>query len=143
MGFALLSAAWAAVSAAPLASMESLEITIVVDNLRSGQGQVQFALWSEPEGFADADAALVEAGQSAKLGEVRFTVSGLAPGRYAVASYHDENGNGAFDRTWIGLPDEGLGFSNGAWIGLGPPAFDEAAVEISETARVIVVNMRY
>ncbi len=140
---ALSIAAWIAGSATPPAAMDSLEVTIVVDNLRSARGRVRIALWSRPDGFADVDAAIVEAGQPARPGEVRFTIPGLAPGRYAVASYHDENGNGEFDQTWIGLPDEGLGFSNGAWIGLGPPAFDEAAVEISEKDRVIVVTLRY
>ncbi len=150
MGFALLSAAWATGPAAPLAAMDSppavmdgLEVTIVIDNLRSARGRVRIALWSGPDGFTDADAAIVETGQPARSGEVRFTIPGLAPGRYAVASYHDENGNGKFDQTWIGLPDEGLGFSNGAWIGFGPPAFDEAAVEISADAHVIVVTLRY
>ncbi len=61
---------------------------------------------------------------------------------FSVARYHDENGTGEFDQTWISLPDEGLGFSNGAWIGLGPPAFDEAALEVSEKDRVIVVTVR-
>ncbi len=150
MGFALSIAAWIAGSATPPEAMEglpatmsSLEVTIVVDNLRSARGRVRIALWSRPDGFSDVDAAIVEAGQPARPGEVRFTIPGLAPGSYAVASYHDENGNGEFDQTWIGLPDEGLGFSNGAWIGFGPPAFDEAAVEISADARVIVVTLRY
>jgi len=31
----------------------------------------------------------------------------------------------------------------GAWIGVGPPAFDEAAVEIGADAHVIVVTLRY
>ena len=150
IAIALSIAAWIAGSATPPAAMESLpaamdslEVTIVIDNLRSARGQVRIALWSGPDGFADADAAIVETGQPARPGAVRFTIPGLAPGRYAVASYHDENGNGEFDQTWIGLPDEGLGFSNGAWIGLGPPAFDEAAVEIGEKDRVIVVTLRY
>ena len=147
---ALSVAAWIAGSATPPAAleglpaaMEGLEVTIVVDNLRSARGRVQIALWSGPDGFADGDAAILKAGLPARPGAVRFTIPGLAPGRYAVASYHDENGNGEFDQTWIGLPDEGLGFSNGAWIGLGPPAFDEAAVEISADAHVIVVTLRY
>ena len=143
MGFALLSAAWLAGPAAALAAMDGLEVTIVIDNLRSARGQVRIALWAGPEGFTDADAAIVETGQPARSGAVRFTIPGLAPGRYAVASYHDENGNGKFDQTWIGLPDEGLGFSNGAWIGFGAPGFDEAAVEISTKNRVIVVTLRY
>ncbi len=73
------------------------------------------------------------ASQAARPGEARFTFRGLPPGRYAVVGYHDENGNGAFDQTWIGLPEEGLGFSNGAWIGFSAPSFAEAAVEITQT----------
>ena len=123
--------------------MDSLEITIVVDKLRSARGTVRVALWAGAEGFTDADAAIVKADQPAQSGEVRFTFPGLAPGRYAVASYHDENGNGEFDQTWIGLPDEGLGFSNGAWIGLGPPSFEEARVEITGNQSIIAVSLRY
>ena len=67
----------------------------------------------------------------------------LKPGRYALAVYHDENGNGEFDRTWIGLPAEGLGFSNGAWIGLGPPSFEEAAVTLKGQEQTIVIALRY
>ncbi len=62
---------------------------------------------------------------------------------FSVARDHDENGTGEFDQTWISRPDEGLGFSNGAWIGLGPPAFGEAALEVSEKDRVIAVTLRY
>ncbi len=118
-------------------------LTIVVGNLRSGAGQIRGALWSDPETFATKDTALAEADQNARPGQVQFTFPNLPPGRYAVASYHDENGDGAFDQTLIGLPDEGLGFSNGAWIGLGAPSFEEAAVEITRTQRVITVNLRY
>ncbi len=125
------------------AATGSLEATIMADNLRSARGRVQVALWSGPDGVADADAAMVEAGQWARPGAVRFIIPGLAPDRYAVARYHDENGTGEFDQTWISRPDEGLGFSNGAWIGLGPPAFDEAALEVSEKDRVIAVTLRY
>ncbi len=37
----------------------------------------------------------------------------------------------------------GFALLSAAWIGFGPPAFDEAAVEISQAARVIVVTLRY
>ena len=124
-------------------AMEVPELTVVIANLRSGDGQVRIALWNDPETFATEDTALAEASQAAGPGEARFTFQDLPPGRYAVVGYHDENGNGGFDQTWIGLPDEGLGFSNGAWIGFGAPSFEEAAVEITQTQRVIVVNLRY
>ena len=86
---ALSIAAWIAGSATPFAAMDGLEITVVVDNLRSARGQVRIALWSGPDGFADGDAAIVKAGQPARPGAVHFTIPGLAPGRYAVAVYHE------------------------------------------------------
>ncbi len=133
----------------PAAAPEAQEVpevpglTVVIGNLRSGEGRIRVALWRDPATFATENTALVEADQNARPGAVRFSFPGLPPGRYAVASYHDENGNGAFDQTLIGLPDEGLGFSNGAWIGLGAPSFEEAAVEITRTQRIITVSLRY
>ena len=37
---------------------------------------------------------------------------GLAPGKYAMVCYHDENGNGKFDENALGMPKEGYCFSN-------------------------------
>ncbi|MFQ5773378.1 MAG: DUF2141 domain-containing protein [Kiloniellaceae bacterium] len=138
-GAALLIGAVAAAQ-----TTEPSDLTIVVENLRSAEGQVRLALWDKPEEFTKADAALIATGRpAAPGGRVRFDFPGLRPGRYAVATYHDENGNGKFDRTWLGLPKEGLGFSNGAWIGFGPPSFEEAAFEVGPEHRVIVITLRY
>ena len=38
---------------------------------------------------------------------------------------------------------EPLDVLDGAWIGLGPPSFDEAAIDIKAATRVIRVKLRY
>lgn len=119
------------------------ELSVVADKLRSQDGAVHLALWDRAEGFIEPENAIVRTQQPATGPRVRFDLGDLAPGRYAVVIFHDENGNGEFDRTWIGLPDEGLGFSNGAWIGLGAPSFKEAAFELSQESREVVVPLRY
>lgn len=141
-GLIVLAAALA-VPLAPAHAKPTTDLIVVVDHLRSARGQVRVALWRGPDGFTKADAALVKTAKPAEPGRVYFEFRGLPPGRYAVVSFHDENGNGEFDRTWVGLPEEGLGFSNGAWIKLGPPAFEEAAVEVTPQPKVIVVSLRY
>jgi uncharacterized protein (DUF2141 family) len=141
-GMLLCAFAIAFPAAAP-AALEAPELIVAVANLRSGDGRIRIALWDDTKTFATDDTALAEVNHAARPGEVRFTFRGLPPGRYAVVDYHDENGNGGFDRTWIGLPDERLGFSNSARIGFGAPSFEEAAVEIPHSQRVIVVNLRY
>ena len=52
--------------------------------------------------------------------------SGIGPGTYAVAVFHDENSNGKLDTNFLGIPREGVGASNGARGHLGPPKFDAA-----------------
>lgn len=123
--------------------MEASNLTIVVKNLRSADGEVYVGLWDAADGFINPSAALVLSERPAAYGEVRFTFSRLKPGLYAAVSFHDENRNGDFDRTWLGLPDEGLGFSNGAWIHLGPPSFEEAAFEVKGEHEVVTVRLRY
>ena len=119
------------------------ELTVVIDKLRSANGMVHLALWNSAVGFTRPEHALIQTEQPAADGQVRFDLGQLAPGRYALASYHDENGNGEFDQTWIGWPDEGLGFSNGAWITLGRPSFEDAAFELRPVSQVLVVPLRY
>lgn len=119
------------------------DLTVVVKNLRSDRGRVRLALWHDPAGFTKPEAALSTLKVAPRGRVARVTIAGLKPGRYALATYHDENDNGKLDRTWIGWPEEGLGFSNGAWINLGPPTFKAAAVEIAPGAQAIVIPLRY
>lgn len=123
---------------------DAKSLTVIVKNLRSDAGEVHVAIWRGPEGFADGDFTLAEAKAPADAFEKRIVFDGLPPGHYALAAFHDENGNGEFDRTLIGLPAEGLGFSNGAWIeAFGPPSFEKAAIEIKEPQSSTVIELRY
>lgn len=119
-------------------------LTVIVTNLRNDAGMLHVAIWQGPDGFADGDYSLAKVREPANGREQRIVFDGLAPGRYALAAFHDENGNGKFDRTWLGLPAEGLGFSNGAWIeAFGPPSFETAAIEITATEASTVIELRY
>ena len=73
---------------------------------------------------------------------VTWSVADLDPGVYAVAVYHDLNGNGELDRSTIGPPDEPWGFSNDARGTFGPPKFDKAAFEIAPGEVAIEIKLR-
>ena len=70
-----------------------------------------------------------------------FTFEELAPGRYAVAVYHDVNGNGRLDTVPPGLPTEPYGFSNDVGR-FRPPSFDAALVGVGEGSTTVVVDVR-
>jgi len=119
------------------------DLTVTVSGMRSQTGFVRMALYDAPEYFPKRKGMIGTADVPLNGGKVVHVFRGLAPGRYAVSLYHDENGNGKFDFTWIGLPDEGFGFSNGATAGLSAPDFDEAAVEVGEPATMIAIKLTY
>jgi MipA family protein len=99
-------------------------------------GAVVALLFDEPDAFADLRdpvLALRLPPGEASSGEFK----GLAPGRYAVMVFHDENGNGELDQNFMGIPREPLGFSRRYW-GKGAPVFAEAAVEVPEGGAVPV-----
>lgn len=103
---------------------------------------VRVCLTADPTNFPacidDADAVTL----SFAAAEHRFSLPGLAPGDYALAVIHDENGNGKLD-TIVGIPREGYGFSRNAPVRFGPPRFAAARFTVEGTETSERVTMRY
>ena len=66
----------------------------------------------------------------------------MPAGSYAIALFHDENGNGRVD-TRFGIPTEGVGFSNNPRLWFGPPSFAAARFAVTDQPRAETVKMRY
>ncbi len=130
--FMLAVAAWPA-SAADLA--------IHVTGLRSGAGDVHYGVYTDPRYFPQPEGRVAKGFVKARAGGVTIMVRGLSPGAYAVAVYHDENGNGEFDQGFLGIPLEDYGFSNDAAAFFGPPSFAEAAFRIGAAGRRITIRL--
>jgi uncharacterized protein (DUF2141 family) len=70
------------------------------------------------------------------------TFSGIAPGTYAVALFHDENGDGKLDTNFMGVPREGVGVSNNKLRSFGPPRWDDAKFPLGADL-VLDVSLHY
>lgn len=150
LGFGRLSAAlvgmcaWA--GAFPLAAEApalAADLTVRVNGLRSAVGEVRVALYARPEGFATSDGMMDERVVPIGREGAVAVFTGLAPGRFALAAFHDENLNHKFDRNLLGIPLEGYAFSNGARGFLSAPAFEAAAVVVGEAGAEITIEMGY
>ena len=119
------------------------EVEVQIQGLRNARGLVRLCLTRNPAHFpaCDGDPAAVKrsvpAGQAAsiRLGDV-------APGVYALAVIHDQNGNGRLD-TFMGAPREGFGFSRNPPIRMGPPRFDETRFQVGTGAVRQIVQMKH
>ena len=136
--------------AATLAAMVSTgalagEVAIDVHGVRSGDGRVYLAVHgpATKDTFPSGDAVVEGLRARAQAGTMRFVVADLAPGRYALSAFHDENDNGALDTNLLGIPSEGYGFGNDASAAFGPPSFEAAAVDFKTASTVTALTLSY
>lgn len=119
-------------------------ISLIVHGVRSDDGNVTVVLYgSDPDDFLVKGRKLLRKRSPAMNGIVRFCLAVSKPGVYAVAAYHDENGNKKFDKNWIGIPIEGFGVSNSPEIFLLPPGHAEAAFRIDKAITKVDIELGY
>jgi uncharacterized protein (DUF2141 family) len=117
------------VSLFPLSGFsQSKSIKINIPNIKSDKGEILIALFNKADGFPEnADNAFQTAKMKAKKGTLSISLPNIADGRYALAIFHDENGDGKMNKNILGIPKEGYGVSNNVKNLMSAPTFKEAA----------------
>lgn len=119
------------------------DVSATVTGLRSTRGQVLACLTARPKAFPDCEKDPAARAISAPAGEaVEIDFGPVPAGRYAIALFHDENGNGRLDKRLM-MPREGYGFSRNAPVVLGPPSFASAAFPVDGGGEHQSIRMRY
>ena len=119
-------------------------ILVHVEDLRNNHGTIKAKLYGD-----NPDEFLVT---GKKLNARRVPVNGHStslclyapvPGMYAIVVHHDENGNRKLDQNFIGIPTEGVGFSNNPKLFLAPPSHDEVEFPVTNGGSHINIRMQY
>lgn len=149
LGVAVIAAP-AAMAAMPLPQLqgaanasEASSILVEIDGLRSNRGQIMACMTANPKTFPDCqkDPYARHLTVPAANGEtVQFR--DVPQGRYAIALFHDENGNGRMDKMMM-LPREGFGFSRDAPLQFGPPRFGAASFQVGPAQLKTAIKVRY
>ena len=135
---AAVALACLAAGAAP-ARAASLEVT--VHGVRDDRGHVRIGVCRKAE-FLSEDCA-AHAVVRSRAGDVRASLTGIAPGRYAVAVYQDRDDSGRLKRNFFGIPREDVGFSRDPALGFGPPSFGRCAITIDGEGGRVAVTLRH
>ena len=118
------------------------DLTVSISGFKSANGRAICRLYNSSSSFPGSRALNTRrASISGNRSICRF--KNLPKGRYAVAVAHDANGNGKMDKTIIGLPKEGFGFSRDAKLRFGPPSFSKAAFPMNGSKKTITLRMQY
>lgn len=119
-------------------------IRVEVTGLHNDKGKVLLSLYNAGEGFpSKANKAFRNKSGSIKNETCTVTFADVAPGKYAISLLHDENSNNEVDKNGIGIPKEGIGFSNNVEVTFGPPGFDEASFTVKEDETEVKIKIKY
>jgi uncharacterized protein (DUF2141 family) len=126
-----------------LSTSAQYTLDIAVSGIHNDKGTLYLSLYNGEKGFPkDPKAANRLAYARIVNGISTFRFDHLPKGTYAVACYHDENGNGKLDDNLFGIPTEGTGASNDAKGFFGPPKFRDAKFLLNRDT-AITIRIRY
>lgn len=129
MKLAILTAALTIFLTGLTSAATAAELTLDLSTRASG-GMLAVAVYRDADAFRRGEGP-VASRMVARTGAVTSVViTGLPPGRYAVAAYHDTDGDGDLTLWPFGLPKEAYGFSRDARGQFGPPSFASAAFDL-------------
>jgi uncharacterized protein (DUF2141 family) len=106
-------------------------LTIHVEHVSVRGGTLRLGLYDATQYPNDDSTPVATADVPATPGATTVVLKGLPPGRYAIESFQDINGNGKMDKSWLGLPEEPFGFSRDARPFLSKPGFNAVAFTIT------------
>ena len=135
-------AAMAGVLTAPCAqSAAGGTLTVRITNVRNDKGAVRAEAC--PQAMFLKENCPYFGSAPAHAGVTVVVLHGIPAGKYAVQTFHDENDNRKVDRNFLGIPKEGVGFSNDAPIRMSPPKWADAVFAFNGAEQAIQLKTRY
>lgn len=121
------------------AAANAADIAVTVENVKSTDGALMVALYASAEDYRKKSLRGVQAAPAPGAVSVRF--DGVPAGDYAIAMFHDRNGNGKLDSNLMGIPTEPYGFSGDQRPVVGPPDWQQAKFGVTEGGATVTVRL--
>ncbi len=116
------------------------EITVTLDGVEARGGTLYVALQTEDQ-FMKEEAIAGEKQDAPGSGSHTFTFD-VPAGQYSLSVWHDDNGNGEFDRMEDGQPLDGWAMINGTEL-RSFPTFAAVSIDVSDAGASITEPITY
>ena len=132
--------------AKPALAVSSGFLEIKFTGIKSSKGQICINLFDGSTGFPDGGkGSNLKVGRCAPIdkGTAQMVFASLPYGNYAIAAIHDTNGDTRLNSNFLGIPQEGVGFSNNPKIRNSAPSFNESQFSITGSKTELEIKMHY
>lgn len=117
------------------------QVRVTVNGVGSG-GILSVELYHDPDNFLYKKGRTKRIRIPASEGQHKVCFNLEKHGTYAVAAYHDVNGNRKLNKKWNMMPDEPFGLSNNPEPRLGFPEFSDSAFTTDELGADIIIDLQ-
>ena len=130
------------ISAVAVAQEPVATLTLTYTGIETQEGNVMGVIFDSEDAFNGKGAPVRQIMIAADKAEIAAQFAGLKPGRYAIKTFHDIDGDGKMGTNPFGMPIEPFAFSNNAVGNMGPAKWADAAFEIKlgENSHSIVIQ---
>jgi uncharacterized protein (DUF2141 family) len=128
--FTAIAMAGATFSSVAIAQDTVASLAITFTGLEEQEGAVMGVLFDSEEAYNGKGAPIRQIMITADKAELSTLLSGLKPGRYAIKSFHDLDGDHKMSSNPYGMPIEPFAFSNNAVGNMGPAKWADAAFDV-------------
>ncbi len=114
------------------------QIVVEVVNVPKSNGKISVAIYDSEDSFLKFDQVFSSGSSEAKSGTTKVLLNNIPDGEYAIALFHDENGNDELDTNWLGIPKEKVAFSNAKMRAFGPPKYIDCAFKVENDTKIAI-----
>jgi len=125
------------------ANVQTYDLTITVPNIKNTKGGIHVSVYSSKNKQEFTKIGKEFRVLDFKAGGVsgKYVIKDLPEGEYAIAIYHDENGDKKCNTNLIGIPKEGYGFTRIAKL-FSSPKFDDSKILVNKDM-TMPINLIY
>ena len=116
------------------------EVVVTIDDIRSTEGMLYGQVFRGEAGFAGEAAPVFSFTMEPAMPSTSLSVA-LSPGTYAIRIFHDVDGDGELDRTFLGIPSEPWATSNNAVGSFGPPNWNAVKFDVGDDVETQSINL--
>ncbi len=127
-----------ALAALPLAAW-SADLDLRIDNVKEAVGDLMVGIYSNAQDYRKTAVKTIKAPASGN--PVAIRIPGLGAGDYAIAIYHDRNGNQKLDSNMLGIPKEPYGFSGTGRNLAGPSTWEQAKFSLPAEGGAVTIPL--
>ena len=120
------------------AQTQTANMVVNVSNIKNIEGNLKLGIFDKVHNYRTKSNPYMKSKQEVTDSVASFRFENIPFGRYAVAVYHDENGDDTLNTKKLGIPIEGIGFSGKFNSRVKPPDFMLASFRLKSDTTISI-----